>query len=78
MIHVETHTTVLRQPMARVLVHLWTEKFKWGINHILMLRGLEPKTRVRSRDDDCPPRETGCRHGRHLEDLAVQELIDFA
>ena len=42
-----------------------------------MLRGLEPKTRVRTRDDDCSPCETGCGHGWHFEDLAVEELVDF-
>lgn len=42
-----------------------------------MLRSLESKTRVRPRDDDRAAREAGRRHRRHLEDLAVEEVIDF-
>ena len=75
MVHVETDTVTLSSVSHGARTSL-DEKDRRGII-ILMLSGLEPKTRVRTRDDDRTPCEAGCRHSRHLEDLAVEELIDF-
>ena len=75
MVHVESNTVALALVSHGAHTSL-DEKDQRG-NIILMLSGLEPKTRVRTRDDDCTACESGCGHSRHREDLAVQELVDF-
>ena len=79
MLHVETDTVGVVNQSATASVHLETKKkqSEEGGKPILMLRSLVSKTRVRPRDDDRAAREAGRRHGRHLEDLAVEELIEF-
>ena len=71
--------TLSRYPLSAVArVHQPSNKNdKIWRNNVLVLSGLKPKTRVRTRDDDCTPCEAGRRHSRHLEDLPVQELVDF-